>query len=94
MSDNYISSGVKITASVDDLEKKLEYIQGKITRTISKSQKEAGVHLSLTGQLLNKQGKLVEGVSLTQIKLGRWVDEQGKVRTENGEFVADLNKIE
>ena len=94
MSDNYISSGVKITASVDDLEKKLEYIQGKITRTISKSQKEAGVHLSLTGQLLNKQGKLVEGLTLTQVKLGQYVDEMGKVRTVEDQYVADLNKIE
>lgn len=94
MSDNYISSGVKITASVDDLEKKLEYIQGKITRTISKSQKEAGVHLSLTGQLLNKQGKLVEGFTLTQVKLGQYVDEMGKVRTVEDQYVADLNKIE
>lgn len=75
MSDNYISSGVKITASVDDLEKKLDYIMGKTSRTISKAQKEAGVHLSLTGQLLNKQGKLVEGLTLTQIRLGQYVDE-------------------
>lgn len=94
MSDNYISSGVKITASVDDLEKKLDYIMGKTSRTISKAQKEAGVHLSLTGQLLNKQGKLVEGLTLTQIKLGQYVDEMGKVRTIDDQYVADLNKIE
>ena len=94
MSDNYISSGVKITASVDDLEKKLDYINGKITRTLTKSQKEAGVHLSLTGQLLNKQGKLVEGLTLTQVKLGQYVDEMGKVRTIDDQYVADLNKIE
>lgn len=94
MSDNYISSGVKITASVDDLEKKLDYVNGKITRTLTKSQKEAGVHLSLTGQLLNKQGKLVEGLTLTQVKLGQYVDEMGKVRTIDDQYVADLNKIE
>lgn len=94
MSDNYISSGVKITASVDDLEKKLDYIMGKTSRTISKAQKEAGVHLSLTGQLLNKQGKLVEGLTLTQVKLGQYVDEMGKVRTVEDQYVADLNKIE
>ncbi len=89
-----ISTGVKITASTDELEKKLELLTSKTARYITTAQKQAGVHEGLYGRLVNAQNKLVEGLTLSQIKLGQYVDEMGKVHAPNGEFVADLNRIE
>ena len=37
---------------------------------------------------------MVEGFSQVQTKLGQYVDEEGKLRTANGELVADLTKVE
>lgn len=89
-----LSSGVKITADVDDLTRKLDYAMGRIDREVTNLQKKAGVHATVCGDLVNRYGQLVEGLNLTQIKLGQYVDEMGTVHTANGEFVADLNKVE
>ena len=94
MSENYIKSGVKLTADVDEFDRKMSVLSDKMSRTLTKAQKEAGIHKDLQGNFINRQGKLVEGLTLTQVRLGQYVDELGKVRTVEGQYVADLNKIE
>ncbi len=68
---NSLSNGVSVTVSTDDLESKIDAVTGKFIKTLSKSQKALGMSIDEMKRYVNANGKVVEGLSLTQINLGQ-----------------------
>ena len=94
-------NGQKITVDNSRFDVKFTRSVQQLDAGLSKAKKALGLFYDQNQQLndamghcVNAQGKCVEGLTQAQIRLGQYVDEEGKVRTENGGFVADLTKIE
>ena len=89
---NQITKGVKITADLTDLDVKFLKSVEQLNDSLTKTQRALKLTYNEQGLLTNAFGQCVEGLTISQIKLGEYVDELGRVRTIQGGFVEGLNK--
>lgn len=89
---NQITKGVKITADLTDLDVKFLKSVEQLNDSLTRTQRSLKLTYNEQGLLTNAFGQCVEGLTVSQIKLGEYVDELGRVRTIQGGFVEGLNK--
>ena len=89
---NQITKGVKITADLTDLDVKFLKSVEQLNDSLSRTQRSLKLTYNEQGLLTNAFGQCVEGLTISQIKLGEYVDELGRVRTIQGGFTEGLNK--
>ncbi len=89
---NQITKGVKITADLTDLDVKFLKSVEQLNDSLTKTQRALKLTYNEQGLLTNAFVQCVEGLTTSQIKLGEYVDESGRVRTIQGGFVEGLNK--
>ena len=91
MSQQLLTTGIKINVDATDLDIKFAKSADALNKTLTKSQKALGLFYDEQGRLVNSTGQVVEGLSQAQIKLGYYVDELGQTRTYQGGFTEGLN---
>lgn len=89
---NQITKGVKITADLTDLDVKFLKSVEQLNDSLTRTQRSLKLTYNEQGLLTNAFGQCVEGLTISQIKLGEYVDELGRVRTIQGGFTEGLNK--
>ena len=92
MANDRITTGVKITVDASELDVKFLKSVDELNAGLTKTQQSLKLTYNEEGLLTNALGQCVESLSTSQIKLGQYVDELGRVHTIQGGFTEGLNK--
>ncbi len=79
-----LGSGVKIVVDTTDIDVKFTKSVEQLNASLTKAQKSMRLTYDANGQLVDALGRCAEGLSNAQLKLGMWIDEEGRARTFEG----------
>ena len=89
-----IGVAVQITAQTGGFKKSIEEVSAALVKTQKDQLRAAQETRDAFGILRDGQGRIIEGLSQWQKKLGYYVDELGQVRTANDRFVDGLTTLQ
>lgn len=89
-----VTAEMKIAVDSSDFRNKFEKDVSSLQESLTKTQKEMGLVVDKDHLLYNSLGKVVEGLSASDVRAGKYVDQLGRVLIADDKYVDGLNRVQ